>query len=263
MYSAGITSLDLRLRRRSLYGYTAGMAAYALIIVVLYPSFRNDPSLDKLTQGNSTVAALFGASGPLTTPTGWLNANLYANFLPLILLLLSIGYGASCLAGQDEDGTLGLLTTLPVTRRRLVAQKAAAMIALTVPVSVATLVCVLVGRGFDLHLSGRGLAGITIGALLLAVDFGALAMLVGALSGSRGAALGASSALAAASYLISSLASVVHWLHPARFASPFFYAVGDSQLAHGLPLRWAAVLVAIALAAASGTVVAFDRLDVH
>jgi len=263
MTSAGITSLDLRLRRRSIYGYALGMAAYALIIVALYPSFKNDPSLDKLTQGNSTVAALFGASGPLTTPTGWLNANLYANFLPLILLLLSIGYGASCLAGQDEDGTLGLLATLPVTRRRLVTQKAAAMIALTVPVSVATLLCVLAGRGFDLRPGADGLAGITLGALLLAVDFGALAMLIGTLSGSRGTSLGVSSALAAASYLISSLAPVVHWLHPARYASPFFYAVGDNQLAHGLPVRWAAALVAFALAAISGTAVAFERLDIH
>ena len=33
--------LDLRLRRRSLLGYTLGMAFYALAIVVLYPSFKD------------------------------------------------------------------------------------------------------------------------------------------------------------------------------------------------------------------------------
>ena len=117
MASNGITRLDLRLRRRAMYGYTLGMAAYTFVIVALYPSFKNDTSLNKLTAKGSTVAALFGASGPLTTPSGWLNANLYANFAPLILLLLTIGYGASCLAGQDEDGTLGLVATLPISRR--------------------------------------------------------------------------------------------------------------------------------------------------
>ena len=95
------------------------MGVYALVIVALYPSFKNDTSLNKFTENGSTVAALFGANGPLTTPTGWLNANLYANFVPLIVLLLTIGYGASCLAGQDEDGTLGLIAALPIARRRI------------------------------------------------------------------------------------------------------------------------------------------------
>ena len=88
-------------------------------------------------------------------------------------------------------------------------------------------------------------------------------MLIGAATGSRGIALGTTSALAAASYLISSLAPVVSWLHPARFASPFFYAVGDGQLSHGISIGWAAVLVAIAAVATSGCLLAFDQLDVH
>ena len=120
---ADTTRLDLRLRRRSLIGYTLGMALYAFIIVALYPSFKDDASLNKLTENGNTVAALFGATGSLTSPSGWLNANLYANFVPLIVLLLAIGYGASSIAGQDEDGTLGLVATLPLSRRRLVAEK--------------------------------------------------------------------------------------------------------------------------------------------
>src|SRR5689334_15761946 len=103
------------------------MALYAFIVVALYPSFKDDASLDKLTENGSTVAALFGATGSLSSPSGWLSANLYANFVPLIVLLLAIGCGASCIAGQDEDGTLGLLATLPLSRRRLAAEKFAAM----------------------------------------------------------------------------------------------------------------------------------------
>ena len=92
---ADVTRLDLRLRRRSLLGYTAGMALYALIIVALYPAIQgHDVSLDQLTKNGSAVAALFGATGSLTSPTGWLDANIYVNFLPLIMLLITIGYGA-------------------------------------------------------------------------------------------------------------------------------------------------------------------------
>ena len=124
---AEIAWLDLSNRRRSLIGYCLGMAVYALAVVAMYPAFRTSTSLDKLIQSDSTAAALFGVTGRISSSGGWLNGNIYANFLPLIMLLLTIGYGASCLAGQDEDGTLGPLAVLPVRRTAIVVQKTAAM----------------------------------------------------------------------------------------------------------------------------------------
>jgi ABC-2 type transport system permease protein len=255
--------LDLRLRRRSLIGYTLGMALYAVVVVALYPSFKTDTGLNKLTDNGNAVAALFGATGSLTSSTGWLNANLYANFLPLIVLLLAIGYGSASVAGQDEDGTLGLLATLPLSRRRLIAEKFAAMCLMAIPVAVVTMLCVIAGRSFELHIDIGHLVGVTAGVLLLAVDFGALAMLIGAATGSRGTALGITSALAAAAYIISSLAPVVHWINPLRYSSPFFYAVGDGQLVRGLDPGWAAVLAGIAVVLGIATAKAFERLDVR
>ena len=96
---ADITRLELRLRRRSAIGYAAGMTLYTLVVVALYPSFKNSTSLNSLS--GSTAAALFGVTGPLTSPGGWLNGNIYGNFFPLIMLLLTIGYGAACLAGLN------------------------------------------------------------------------------------------------------------------------------------------------------------------
>ncbi|WP_072686969.1 ABC transporter permease [Rhodococcus marinonascens] len=258
-----LVRLDLRLRRRSLIGYALGMAVYTFVIIALYPAFKDDAGLNEFTEGNSTMAALFGISGSLTSSSGWLNANLYANFLPLVILLLGIGYGASCLAGQDEDGTLGVIAAMPISRRRIVGQKFGALCLIGIPVALSTAVLVTLGRGFELTVDLGHLAGITLGVLLLGVGFGALAMLVGALTGSRGLALGISSAVAAASYLISSLAPVVDWISPARYASLFYYAVADSQLENGLRVSSAAVLIAVALALFAATVYAFDRLDVH
>lgn len=258
-----ITLLDLRLRRRLMIGYTIGMAAYAAIVVALYPSFKNDTSLNQLTQNGSAVAAALGASGTLTSPPGWLSVNLYANFVPLIVLLATIGYGASCIAGQNEDGTLGLVAAMPLTRRAIAVGKLTALIAQALPVPIITALCVVAGRGFDLSIDAGPLLGITAGVTLLGLLFGCLALLIGAAIGSRGPALGITSAAAATAYLISSLASTVHWLRPARYLSPFFYAVGDNQLQHGLPLAWAGTLLVTTLVFASAAVVAFDRLDVR
>ena len=122
---ADITRLELTLRRRSAIGYSAGMALYTLVVAALYASFKNSTSLNGLA--GSTAAALFGVTGPLTSPGGWLNGNIYGNFFPLIMLPLTIGYGAASLAGQDEDGTLAQLAVLPLRRRTILVQKAAAM----------------------------------------------------------------------------------------------------------------------------------------
>jgi ABC-2 type transport system permease protein len=258
-----IARLDLTLRRRGILGYALGMAAYVFVIVALYPSFKNDTSLDRLTDGSSTVAALFGATGRLTSPTGWLNANIYSNFLPLVVLLLTIGYGASAIAGQDEDGTLGLVVTLPLSRRRILAQKALTLVLLALPTGVVTVVVVLAGRGFDLTLGTGALIGATIGAVLLGIDFGLLALLVGTLTGSRSVALGLASAMAAASYLISSLAPVAHWVHPLRYVSLFYWSVGDAQLEQGLALTSVLVLVGFAVVAFAAAARSFERQDVH
>lgn len=195
-----------------------------------------------------------------------MNANLYANFLPpLIILLLNIGYGASCIAGQNEDGTLGLVVTLPLSRTRIALQKVAAMWLVAVPVSLVIAFCVFAGRGFDVRIGTGALIGVTVSLLLLGIDFGgALAMLIGVSTGSRPIALGVASMIAAAAYLINSLAPVVVWLRPARLVSPFFYAVGgDNQLVEGVSVSAFVVLTAIAVVLSWSAIAAFGHLDVN
>jgi len=257
-----ITRLDLRLRCRLIIGYAVGIAAYAMIPISLYPSFKDQISLDRLSESGSPIAAVLGGL-PLTSPPGWLKANLYAYFVPLIQLLVTIGYGASCIAGQDEDRTLGLVAALPLTRRTIIIDKLTALFvqALVVPIVVA--LCVLGSRGLGLTIAPGPLLGITVGVVLLGLFFGTLALLIGAVTGSRGLALGIGIAAAALTFLISSLAPLIDWLEPARYISPFFYAIGDNQIQHGLPLTYAGVLGTATLILATTAVVAFNRLDLH
>ena len=258
-----IARLDLSLRRRSLLGYSLGMALYTLVVVALYPAFKHSSSLDKLIKNDATISALFGVSGPISTSGGWLNGNLYANFLPLLMLLLTIGYGAASLAGQDEDGTLCLIATLPTRRTIIVLQKAAAMTFQAGVLSAAVAVCVLVGRSFDLTPTLGDIVSISATTLLLGLDFGLVTMAIGARTGNRGAALGTGTTLAAASYVLGSLASVVSWLHPARYASLFYWSVANNQITHGARLTDYAVLTGVALAALYATTTSFQRLDLH
>lgn len=258
-----VARLDLSSRFRGMVAYAIGMAAYTLAVVALYPSFRHSSALQGLERHAKGVMALFGASGSLTSPDGWLVANVYGNFLPLIVLVVGIGYGAACVAGQDEQGTLGLVATLPLARRRLVAGKALALVVQDLVVAAATLGVVYAGRGFELRLPVWDAATATLGAALLGIAFGLVALATGSWTGRRPQALAVASAAAAASYLLNALSPEVSWLHPARYASLFYWSVGDHQLTQGLTGAQAGVLLGVALAAFGLAVVGFRRLDVH
>lgn len=135
-----VARVDLGQRSRALVGWSVGLAAYVLVIVAMYPTFKNATSLNKFVTESPGIAALFGISGSLTDPVGWLDANIYANFLPLVLLLLGIGYGAMAIAGQEERGTLGFVQVLPIARSRVVLEKIGAMAVQVAIVGVVTFV---------------------------------------------------------------------------------------------------------------------------
>lgn len=120
----------------------------------------------------------------------------------------------------------------------------------------------MLGRLFDLTTSVGDIVSISVTTALLGVDFGLVAMAIGARFGSRGAALGAGSALAAASYLLGSLAQVVDWLHPGRYASLFYWSVADDQIGAGAGITDYAVLVAVMLLAFGAAVASFQRFDI-
>jgi ABC-2 type transport system permease protein len=261
--SPELTLMDLRLRRRSMLWYAVGMALYAFIIVAMYPSMKNDTSLSDLMQGNETAAALFGVTGSLTSPVGWTNGNLYANFLPLLVLLLTIGYGANAIAGQSEEGILGVVASLPLSRRRLVLEKAAALVVVALPMALVTLAVVLIGPRYQLDLGVWPVIGTTLTVVLLGVDFGLLALAVGAATGGRGVALATASVLAVAAYLISSLAPVISWAHTVRVLSPFYWAIGDNQLDGGPSATAIIVLTGLALALLAAALGAIRRLDIR
>lgn len=258
---ADITRLDLRLRRRSAIGYAAGMALYTLVVVVLYPSFKGQTSLDSLS--GSTAAALFGVTGKLTSSGGWLNGNIYANFFPLIMLLMTIGYGAAALAGQDEDGTLALMAVLPIRRRTILFQKVWAMALQAIFLAVPVTICVLIGRGFQLTVGAGDAVAISAAVMLMGLDFGLITMALGTATGRRGTALGTGAGLAAASYLLSSLASTISGIGPGRYLSLFYWAVGNDQISRGVSLGDFTVLIAVGLCALVTAAAAFRRADLN
>jgi ABC-2 type transport system permease protein len=256
-----LVGLDLATRRRSTIGYAVGLALYTLAVVALYPAFKDATDLDEMLASQPGLSALFGINGSITTPDGWLSANLYANFFPLILLFVAIGHGAATIAGEEHRGRLDLVMSLPVARRNIVLQKALAMVAMVTVVAFLTFLASWAGQLFEIDVSLANLASTTVGVVLLALAFGFLALAVGGGTGERGLALGVASAAAAVSFLLSSLAPLVDWLDPWKALSLFYWSVGNGQLQNGLGWDGFAVLLVVTVVVLVAAVLAFERHD--
>lgn len=144
---------------------------------------------------------------------------------------------------------------------QVVAQKIAALVFQALVFSVVVFGCVLIGRAFDLTFDTANVVTATLGVAMLGVDFGLLALAVGAATGARPTAIAVTSAVAAASYLVSSMAPLVRWLEPAKYASLFYWSVGDNQLGVGLSAGAFAILLGVAIVIATVAIKAFEHHD--
>ena len=176
---------------------------------------------------------------------------------------MTIGSGAAALAGQDEDGTLALVAALPIRRQAIVLQKAGAMAVQALLLAVAVAICVLIGRGFQLSISPANTIAVSVALLLMGLDFGLVTMAAGAVTGRRGTALGAGAGLAAASYLVSSLASTISAIRPGRYFSLFYWSVGNDQISRGVSMADFTVLILVGLAVLVAAAVTFRRADLN
>jgi ABC-2 type transport system permease protein len=97
--------------------------------------------------------------------------------------------------------------------------------------------------------------------LLAGLVFGAVGMLVGALSGRRSMALGVSLTVAIAAFVVYSLAPLVEVMDDINTFNPMQWTVGAESLKNGLSPGYSAIALACAAVLMVGAVMAFDRRD--
>jgi len=256
---------SLRDQRRSLLFWCIGLVLLALYLAFFYPTVKTLPDLNKiLEQAPKGIAALLGGQVlDYTSPTGYLNLELFSMMLPIILLVYTIGQGSGAIAGEEEKGTLEFLLANPVPRWRVVVQKGAVMICGVLIISAVFLAGLMTGAAaVDMNIGFWKLVAATFSTDLLALDFGMLALLLGCLRGSRGMSLGISAALAVATYFLNSLGALVDALKDFRFLSPFYHNADPNPLANGLSLEHTLVLLGIAVVFFALSIPAFQRRDV-
>ncbi len=263
---AEVTLRALRDQRRSLAVWVVALVLLVAMYVAIFPSVRGDSSYAKLIDGlPKAYRALItvAGGGDITSPVGYLDVELMTFMGPLLVFVYAIGAGAGALAGEEERHTLDFLLATPIRRERVVVEQFVALCAGTavlVTAMWAALVAEGAMAGMAVPLGDAAAAMLHLG--LLGVEFGALALFVGALTGRLGPSRALPTVVAVVAYLVNALGPIVSWLRPLRPYSPFYQYIAHDPLRTGVSAPAVAVTVSSILVLVALSAVAFRRRDV-
>ncbi|MER7246877.1 ABC transporter permease subunit [Kribbella sp. NPDC000426] len=225
--------------RRGLIGWSIAIAVLVLLECALWPSVRDMPDLQQLYQSFPEQLRKFFNLDAMTTGNGFLNAELFTLMLPGLFLVYSIGHGARTLAGEEERGTLELLLVTPVSGARIVVDKALALAVSVVALGAVLFTATIVGSlAFGLGISASAAAGGALALTLLGLEYGVLALTVGAITGRRTTAIGIAAAAAAAAYVVYAAGLILPRFESWQPYSPIHQAFHNGPLGAGLQLSY-------------------------
>lgn len=253
----------LRDQRRSYSWWIVGFVGTVLMYAAIWPTIaESEADLEAYINNLPEVFREMLGSAGFGTPEGYLQSELFSFLAPILLLVYAIGAGARAIAGEEEGGSLDVLLSTPVRRRRVLLDKFEAMVLGTFGLTFAMWLSVVVfGAIWDMRPDLADFTAACLHLFLLAVAFGAIALAVGSATGSKGLAIGAPSGLALVAFLVNLFGATVSWLEPARPLSPFYYYAGSEPLVNGVHAGHALVLVAIAVVAVLLALWRFERRD--
>ncbi|MEV4073384.1 ABC transporter permease subunit [Nonomuraea fuscirosea] len=257
---------SLRDVRWVLTWWTAGVSAFIVLYLSVYGNIKQSPELygpAMLAKFPGPLRDLMGGLEDMTSGAGFLQTVVYQLFVPMLCIACATLLANRALATPEETGTLELIVTLPVDRRRLVLARFAALV---LSLLLLTAVTLLVAAGMVALVSagvpfGRILAGHT-GVLLIALFYGTVALTAGAATGRRIVASAVVGVWVVAGYAVTTIGRSVEGIAWLKWVSPFHYYSSGRPIYEGLPVGDYLVLAGATVVLALTAVLAFDRRDV-
>jgi ABC-2 type transport system permease protein len=251
--------------RRGLIWWSIGLILTNLMIVLIFPSIEESSAAltDYMENLPPALMALFGDISNFTTMEGYLGLELFSFFLPALTLAFGVAYGGSAIGSEEDSGTLDLLLSYPISRRKVLTQKFGAITVFAALVLVASTIGLLLGVAMvDSSIDIVNLAAAVLNVGLLTLLFGTLTMALTGVGLNRGAASGIAAGLAAITYLMNTLAPLADLPEVVRHVTPWYYYDAVEVLQSGPePVNAAVLLVVIIVLLVIG-LVGFQRRDI-
>ncbi len=208
---------ELLFRRNGIIGWSLGLCFFPLVYIAIYPSVAEEMA------GLADLEIYQAMGMSLGTFPDWVGSILII-FMPLIAAVYGIINGTVTLAGEEEDGRLEMIVTLPLPRWQIVTAKAIAFaISSFIMFLVVSVVSLVVFRSIESQIEtdmmGIDLFTAVLSAWLLVFAFGMISMFLAAFCANRRTASMIAAAILIISYFGSNLANSTTALEPFE---PFF-----------------------------------------
>ncbi|OIV37768.1 hypothetical protein BIV57_09360 [Mangrovactinospora gilvigrisea] len=249
--------------RKALVAWTYGV----VVVSVLYTSSYK---LIGKAKGNVMAGAPQSLQKALGmqdygSPAGYLGSTVFGIMLAMLFSAYALVTATRAVAGEEESGLLDLLLAQPVSRRKLVLQRFAAMVAVLAGFGVLVVAALLALRGpVGLGaVAASGIAAATLQLVLLGVCTGGVTLLVSAGTGKRGLSLGIGVVVVVFGYLANSFLPLIKGIGGIKHFSPFYWFDGNTPLVHGISASGCLLLAGVTVVAVVLGTVLFERRDLN
>lgn len=256
---ATVLTKTARDRWRGMVVGSGALAAMLILAMPLYQQFDLSVysdlpeavrSLFNFPEGSDLAGIAYGA--------------VYGTYGALTLAGIAIAIGASAIAGEERDGTIGLLLANPKSRTHVLVSKAGAL------VLIAALGTVVAWAGariapalFDVAVGGFHIEALMFHMFVNAIFYGLLALAVGAWTGSTTTAAGTASGVMVVSLFGAGLFPLVGGWENVAKVFPWYYYDGAAPVNNGVAWGHVAVLLAGGALFAVAAVVGVNRRDLR
>ncbi len=251
-------------RKRTMLWWIIASAALIAWVSFVYPIMRDSQEMKKFIEDlPAGMLAVFGID-PATylTGAGFLQAQFFSLFGPLMVIGLAISLAVGATATEEKNGTMDMVLSAPISRTSVMLQKAGVVTVLVglVTATIAATMLVL-NIVIDMGLTIEGVAAVNLSLLLVGMVFGGITLVAGAFSGTPSTAIGIGVLAAAVSWFVNAFANLFDWLEIPSKVSPFTWYLDGNPLLYG----WSSgqmwmVLSTVALIAAATAL--FNRRNI-
>ena len=195
------------------------------------------------------VMEVFLAGSAINTPEGWLSAEMYTLMVPMGVVVLAVIDSARSYAGEEELRSIGMLGSNPLSRTRVIVEKAGGVIVHVVVLAVIVAISVAAGDAmFGLGMDQAAIWAASAHAALLGVMFAAITTLMSALTGKRLTTMLTVAAIGGIAYLVATFFPLIDGLSGWAELSPWHYYYSTNPLANGADWGHLGVMLVIAAA---------------
>jgi ABC-2 type transport system permease protein len=208
---------ELVFRRNAIIGWSLGLCFFPLVYIAIYPSVAEEMA------GLADLEIYRAMGMNLGTFPDWVGSILVI-FMPLIAAIYALINGTGTLAGEEEDGRLEMIVTLPLPRWQIITAKAVALvissfIMFLVVAGVSAAVFLAIEGQIDTELTALDLFTAVLYAWPLVFTMGMLSLFLAAFTPTRRMALAIALTILLVGYFGSNLAASTTVLEPFE---PFF-----------------------------------------